>query len=758
MRPFAKTVFALAASMLTQLAWAFDPFVVRDIRLVGVQRVEPGAVFGYLPVRVGERLDDDKAAAAVRALYGTGLFNDVRLEVEGEVLVVYLEERPAIASVEISGSKDIDSEALLKGLKEIGLAESRIYDRALLERAEQEIKRQYLTRGKYAVKITSTVTPLERNRVAISMLIDEGADARITQIRIVGNKAFSEKTLLEQLSLTTPTWLSWYTKTDQYSREKLAGDLETLRSYYLNRGYLEFSIDSTQVSIDPDREGVYIAVNVTEGEQFTVTGWRFTGNTLGRDKELEALMQIKPGEVFSGERLSESTRAITDLFGIIGYAFANVNAIPEVDRAKREVFFNIAIDPGRRSYVRRINISGNARTRDEVVRREIRQYEGAWYDADRIRVSRERLNRLGYFTSVSIEPQPVPDAPDQVDLNVTIEERSTGQFLLGVGFSSTDSLVLTASVNQQNFFGTGKSLGLNINTGKTQRTLVLNSTDPYFTQDGVSRSFDAFYRRLNAIDLNLGDYVLTTSGVGLRFGLPYTEIDRITFGVAYESNDIQLGANPPSQYVDYVAAYGPNSWAVLGVLGWTRDNRDSSITPTRGSITTAAMDFTFPVGDLRYVRAGLLHQHYFPLTKDYTLALSGDIAKGWSPSGYLYPIFKNYYVGGIGSVRGFEPNSLGPTNSAGTPIGGQAKIVGSAEFLFPLPGSGNDRSIRLFGFTDVGNVFTDRIELSELRASAGVGLSWLSPLGPLKLSLGWPIRREPTDKLQKFQFQIGTGF
>jgi outer membrane protein insertion porin family len=408
--------------------------------------------------------------------------------------------------------------------------------------------------------------------------------------------------------------------------------------------------------------------------------------------------------------------------------------------------------------VRRINISGNARTRDEVVRREIRQYEGAWYDADRIRVSRERLNRLGYFTSVSIEPQPVPDAPDQVDLNVTIEERSTGQFLLGVGFSSTDSLVLTASVNQQNFFGTGKSLGLNINTGKTQRTLVLNSTDPYFTQDGVSRSFDAFYRRLNAIDLNLGDYVLTTSGVGLRFGLPYTEIDRITFGVAYESNDIQLGANPPSQYVDYVAAYGPNSWAVLGVLGWTRDNRDSSITPTRGSITTAAMDFTFPVGDLRYVRAGLLHQHYFPLTKDYTLALSGDIAKGWSPSGYLYPIFKNYYVGGIGSVRGFEPNSLGPTNSAGTPIGGQAKIVGSAEFLFPLPGSGNDRSIRLFGFTDVGNVFTDRIELSELRASAGVGLSWLSPLGPLKLSLGWPIRREPTDKLQKFQFQIGTGF
>ena len=758
MRPFAKTVFALVASMLGPLAWAFDPFLVRDIRLIGVQRVEPGTVFGYLPVKVGERLDEQRASQAVRALYATGLFNDVRLEVDGDVLVVYLEERPSIASVEISGAKDIPSEGLLKGMKELGLAESRIFDRALLERAEQEIKRQYLARGKYAAKVTSTVTPLERNRVAISMAIEEGEDARITQIRIVGNQAFPERTLLDQLSLTTPTWVSWYTKTDQYAREKLAGDLERLRSYYLNRGYLEFAIDSTQVSIDPDREGVYVTINVTEGERYTVTGHRFTGNTLGREAELDRLMAVRAGDVFNGERLSESTRAMTELFGSIGYAFANVNAIPEIDRDKRTVFFNIAVDPGRRAYVRRINVSGNARTRDEVVRRELRQFESAWYDTDKIRLSRERLMRLGYFDNVTIDTTPVPDAPDQVDLNVNVSERSTGTFLVGIGFSSTDYLILTASVNQQNFLGTGKSLGVNVNTGSTQQTIELRSTDPYFTIDGISRTFDLYSRRLNADELNLGDYRLLTQGVGLRFGIPYTEVDRLTFGLVYERNRINLGANPPNRYSDYVAAFGESSWAVLGTLGWLRDERDSPLTPTRGLYMGGNLEFTLPVGDLRYTRANFDVQWYKPLTKDYTIGLYGSVARGWALDDTLYPIFKNYYAGGIGSVRGFEPASLGPRDNDGYPLGGQSKIVGSAEFLFPLPGAGNDQQVRLFGFVDVGNVWPDRIELSELRASAGLGLNWLSPLGPLKLSVGYPLNKQPEDRTQRFQFQIGTGF
>jgi outer membrane protein insertion porin family len=758
MRPFVSAVFAVAASMLGPLAWAFDPFTVRDIRLVGVQRVEPGTVFGYLPVKVGERIDDQRAAQALRALYATGLFNDVRLEVENDVLVVYLEERPSIASVEISGAKDIPVETMLKAMRELGLAESRIFDRSLLDRAEQEIKRQYLARGKYAARVTATVTPQERNRVGIALAIDEGADARITEIRIIGNKAFSERMLLDQLSLTTPTWLSWYTKTDQYAREKLAGDLERIRSFYLNRGYLEFAVTSTQVSIDPDREGVYITVNVSEGERYTVSGFRFRGNTLGRDKELDSLMLVREGDVFNGQRLADSTRSMTELYGSIGYAFANVNAIPEVDREKRTVFFNVTVDVGRRAYVRRINISGNARSRDEVIRRELRQFESAWYDTDKIRLSRQRLTRLGYFTDVTIDTSPVPDAPDQVDLNVNVTERSTGTFLVGVGFSSTDSLILTASVNQQNFLGTGKALALNVNTGRTQQTIDLRSTDPYFTADGVSRTFEMYSRRFNADQLGLGDYRTLTQGVGLRFGLPYTEVDRVSFGVTYERNTLSLGTNAPARFEEYVAAFGESSWAVLGTLGWLRDERDSPLTPTRGLLMTSNIEFTLPVGDLRYVRANFDTQYYKPLTKDYTIGLFGSIARGLSWGDNLYPIFKNYYAGGIGSVRGFEPASLGPRDSDGFPRGGQSKLVGSVEFMFPMPGTGNEQIVRMFTFLDVGNVFPDTINLGDLRYSAGLGLNWLSPLGPLKLSLGYPINKQDGDRTQRFQFQIGTGF
>lgn len=758
MRLFAKVMVAIIASIVTQLAAAFDPFVVRDIRLVGVQRVEPGTVFGYLPVKVGERLTQERAGVSVQALYATGLFSDVRLEVEGDVLVVYLDERPAIASVAISGAKDIPTDTLLRALRDLGLTESRIYERALLDRAEQEIKRQYLARSRYAANITSTVTPLDRNRVAVTLAIDEGDTARITQIRIIGSKAFSERDLIDQMSLTVPTWMSWYTRSDQYARERLAGDLETLRSFYLNRGFLEFSIDSTQVSIAPDREAVFVTITVSEGERFTVTGHRFSGNTLGRDTELDGLFRIKAGEPFSGERLTASVRAMTDLYGQIGYAFANVNAIPEVDREKRQVAFNIAVDPGRRSYVRRINLSGNARTRDEVIRREMRQFEGAWYDSDRIRLSRERLDRLGYFTRVAIETVPLSDAPDQVDLNVNVEERATGSFLIGVGFSSTDSLVLTASINQQNFLGSGKSLGLELNTGQTQRTLGLRSVDPYFTADGISRQFDASYRRLNAAELNLGDYDLTTNTVGLRFGIPYTEVDRVLFGMVYERNALELGPDAPTRYVAYVDAYGPDAYAVLATAGWSRDARDSALIPTRGYLLSASAEVTLPVGELRYTRAQLIGQYYYPINRDYTIAFAGDIARGWSLSGQLYPIFKNYYAGGIGSVRGFDVNSLGPQDTDGLPFGGQARAVFSTEVLFPLPGSGTDRSIRMFGFFDVGNVFPENIDFGDLRASAGFGINWLSPIGPLKLSVGYPIRREAEDQLQRFQFQIGSGF
>jgi len=757
-RSFSRFVLVLLLGLSGSLAWAFDPFTVRDIRVVGIQRVDAGTVFGYLPVRIGETLTAEAASRAVRTLFATGLFNDVRLEVEGDVLVVAVDERPAIASVDISGAKALPTDALLKGLSEMGLAQARIFDRALLERAEQEIRRQYLGRGLYAARVTPTVTPLERNRVALSFDIQEGDTARINEIRIVGSRAFSEETLLKEMSLSTPNWLSWYSKADQYSREKLAADLESLRSFYLDRGFLEMSIDSTQVAIDADRERVTISINLTEGERYTVTSIKLAGSTLGRDAELLNLLQLKVGEVYSGRKLTESTKAMVDLFGGLGYAFANVNPVPETDRDKRTVAFSLSIDPGRRVYVRRINISGNTRTRDEVIRRELRQFESAWYDADRIRLSRERLGRLGYLDNVTVDTIPVPDAPDQVDLNFNVSERPSGSFMVGVGVSSVDKLVFTANINQQNFLGTGSTLGLGLNTGKTQRTIELRNVDPYFTADGVSRSIDIIYRTLNAQQLGLGDYQLKTLSAALRFGVPYTEVDRISFGGVVEQNALSLGPAAPVRFVDYVNTFGASTQALLATLGWSRDGRDSPLTPTKGLYVGVNLEATLPVLDLRFARTDVASQWYLPITRDYTLGLSAQLSKGWAFGGKEYPLFKRYYAGGIGSVRGFETSSLGPRDANAFPTGGTGRFVASAEFLFPIPGLGKDQTARLFTFVDVGNVFEDRPDFSELRASTGFGLNWYSPIGPLRLSLGFPVRKEATDRTQRFQFQIGTGF
>ena len=741
-------------------AFAFDPFVVKDIRVEGLQRTEAGSVFSYLPIRVGDRVTDANAADAIKALFATGFFKDVRLAVDGDVLIVSVEERPAIASVDVSGSKEFEADALKKALRDTGLAEARVFDRALLDRAEQEIRRQYLSRSKYSVKITSTVTPLERNRVGIAMAIEEGNDARIAQIRIIGNQAFDEATLLDQLKLTTPTWLSWYTKTDQYSREKLAGDLETLRSFYLNRGYLEFGIESTQVSIDPDREGVYVTLTVKEGERFTVKDIRLGGNPLGREDQFKARFKLKPGETFSGEQLTETTKSITDDLGAIGYAFANVSPVPEIDRENREVSFTLNVDPGRRAYVRRIHVAGNQRTRDEVVRREIRQFEGAWFDADRIKLSRDRIERLGYFQGVTINTEPIPGVPDQVDLRVNVIERATGNFTFGVGFSSTEKFLVSAQVNEPNFLGTGNTMAVEVNTGETQRSAAISFIQPYFTPNGVSRSVDLYSRTFNAKNSGLGDYRLRSSGIGLRFGIPYTELDRLNLGIVYEQNQILPGSTIlPQRYVDHIAEYGEKSGALLGVIGWVRDSRDSALSPTRGRLQRLNLETTFPSQEISYAKLTYVHQWYIPVTKDYTLALNADLGYGDSLTDRPYPVFKNFYAGGINSVRGFSPNSLGPKDrNDNLPVGGRASFSVSAEFLFPLPGTGNDKTIRTFFFLDAGNVYERTVDFGDLRYSAGIGINWLSPIGPLKLSLGYPLKTRLGDDTQRVQFQIGTGF
>lgn len=763
---------SLVVSLLfaAQHAAAVEPFKVRDIRVEGIQRTEAGTVFGYLPVRVGDTFNDEKGVQAIKSLFATGFFKDVKLEVEGDVLVVIVEERPAIASIEFSGTKEFDKEALKKALKEIGVAEARIFDKSAIERAEQELKRQYLSRGLYSAEVSTTITPLERNRVAVSFSVVEGVAAKIRQINIVGNKAYKESDLLDLLNLRTPGWLTWYTKADQYSKQKLAGDLESLKSYYLNRGYLEFQIESTQVSITPDKKDIFLTINIREGERYTVKDIRMEGETFGKKDELLKLVLLKSGDIFSSEKLTESTKQINDRLGNYGYAFANANAQPEVDREKKEVTFTIFVDPGRRAYVRKINIAGNTRTRDEVIRREFRQMESAWYDADKIKMSRDRVDRLGYFKQVNIETPEVPGTSDQVDVNIGVEEKPTGNILLGAGFSSSEKIVLSASVQQDNVFGSGKTVGVAVNTSRTSRTISVSQTDPYFTPDGVSRSYDLYSRRFQPYSTSVsGDYRITSNGGNIRFGVPFTELDTVFFGFGFENTNLETYANDgihvnsPLRYVDYVNRFGKTSTAFPATVGWARDSRDSAIAPSRGRVQRANFVLALPFGDVKYGTISYQDQYFYPLSRKFTLAFNGDVSMGHGYSGQTLPVFKNYYAGGIGSVRGYQSASLGPRDTLTTGsqyIGGATRVIGNIEFLFPFPGSGNDRTLRMFTFLDAGNVFEEgrKIEFNKLKYSGGIGLSWISPVGPLKLSFAKPIRPDPTDLLQKFQFQLGAGF
>nr|WP_124082020.1 outer membrane protein assembly factor BamA [Pigmentiphaga humi] len=745
---------------ITPLAYAFDPFIVKDIRVEGIQRTEAGTVFGYLPVKVGERFTEEQATQAVRALYGTGFFRDVRIEVENDVVVVIVDERPAIASISFNGMREFESANVLKSLAEVGFAEARIFDRALLERAEQELKRQYLARGKYSVEIVPTVTPLERNRVGITFDVFEGDVAHIAGIKIIGAKAIRESELLDQLQLTTPGWLTWYTKADQYSRQKLQGDIETLRSYYMNRGYLEFNVDSPQVTISPDRKEIFITLSITEGEKYSVSDVKLAGDLLGLDEDLNKLIAVKAGETFSAEKVNSSSKAITDHLGKLGYAFANVNATPQVDREKKTASITFFVDPNRRVYVRRVNIGGNTRTRDVVIRREMRQLESAWYDAGKIQLSRDRIDRLGYFQNLTLETPPVPGTPDQVDVNVTVQEKPTGMINLGAGFSSTDKVVLTAGISQDNIFGSGTTAGIEINTGKTYRTIAISQTNPYFTQDGISRSTSVYYRTLRPLSINTGDYRIKTMGAGMTFGVPFTETQRVFFGATLEANDIELYDSSPQRYIDYVNTFGGRSNAVIFSVGWSNDKRDSALAPTRGTYQRAAAESSL-FGDLRYYKGSYQHQYFWPITRSLTLALNGQVDYGKGFGGRPYPLLKNVYAGGIGSVRGYAGGGLGPRDSKnGDSLGGAKRVIANAELLLPFPGTQQDRTLRWFLFTDAGNVYADdeNINLGQLRYSAGIGLSWQSPIGPLKISFGKALNAKSNDRTQSFQFQIGTGF
>ena len=749
---------ALATALQASSAWAVEPFVLKDIRVEGLQRSDAGTVFASLPFRIGDTYSDDKGAAALRALFATGLYKDVRIDIDGGAVVVIVEERPVIANIDFVGLKEFDKDPLTKALKDFGISEGQPFDKALADRAEQELKRQYLTRSLYGAEIVTTVTPQERNRVNISFSITEGSASKISEIRITGNKIFSERTLKGLFDLNDGGWLNFYTKADRYSRAKLDADLENLRAYYLNRGHLEFNIDSTQVAISPDKQDISISINVKEGQPFTVAAVKLEGDFLGKEDDFKTLVVIKPGEPYRAEAVSQTTRAMIERFGSFGFAFAKVEARPDVDRATGTVTITIVAEPSRRVYVRRINVAGNSRTRDEVVRREFRQFESSWYDGRKIKLSRDRADRLGFFSEVTVDTNEVAGTPDQVDLIITVKEKATGNLQLGAGFSSADKLSLSGSIKQENIFGSGNYLGLELNTSKYSRTLVVSTVDPYFTVDGVSRAIDVFYRTQRPLNSQGEQYELVTPGASIRFGVPFSEYDTVYFGLGFERTEIR-GDNLPLNYRNYRTEFGSTTNAVPLSIGWARDSRDSALVPNSGRLTSLNMDWGL-IGDTRYLRTNAKFQQYIPLSRQFTFGFNAELGWGKGLGGHPYPIFKNFYGGGLGTVRGFDQNSLGPVDVTGAYIGGNRRFNLNSELYLPVPGTGNDRTLRLFTYADLGNVWgeNDPVTVSSLRASAGAGLTWVSPVGPLKLSYGAPIRKQPTDRIQRLQFQIGTAF
>ncbi|MDP5240517.1 outer membrane protein assembly factor BamA [Uliginosibacterium sp. 31-16] len=766
-------------ALLSPLAFAYSPFVVKDIRVEGIQRTEAGTVFNYLPIRIGDSVGEDQVAKAVKALYATGFYRDVRIDVDKDVLVVIVDERPAIAQVDFSGNKTFDSKDLLKGLKEIGVVESRTFDRSQLDKAEQEIKRLYLTRSYYGVSVKTTVSPLERNRVAINFEIIEGDVAKIKSIRVIGAKAFRESRLLDLMTLEESGGVFNWFRHDKYSKQELQADVEELKSWYLDRGYLNFAIESTQVSITPDKKDVYISIAINEGEQYKISSVKMAGELLLPEAELRKLVTLKSGEIYSRSRVNETTRIISDRLGNDGYAFANVNAAPELDEEKREVALTLFVDPGRRAYVNRINVVGNNRSRDEVIRREMLQMESAWFDRQKVDRSKVRVDRTGFFEDVSIDTVPVTGAADQVDLNVSVKERATGSLSLGVGYSASEKLGLMGSIAQNNLFGSGNALSLSVNTGKVNRAATISFENPYWTEDGVSRGFDVYSRRTDTRSLAVAGYKSDSLGTGIRFGVPIALDDRVFLGLSVDQTKIETYSDSPQLYKDFIKEFGCKSAddctktsvttaTLLSTLGWMSDKRNSATYPTSGTYQRFNFELAIPPADMRYGRLSYQWQRYIPLTSTYTLMFNSDFGFAEGYGGKPVPFYKNYYAGGIGTIRGYKDNSIGPKSesfysdgsTSSVALGGTRRATGGLEFLFPMPGvKEKDRSLRLSAFLDAGILWDDKYSsftVSDIRYSTGFGMSWLSPIGPLKFSLGFPLRKQTGDEVQRFQFLIGS--
>ncbi|SDY00973.1 outer membrane protein insertion porin family [Allochromatium warmingii] len=745
-----------------------EVFQVSDIRVEGLRRIAPGTVFNYLPIQVGDTVADEATGGLIRALYQTGFFDDVQIKRDGSVLVIAVRERPAIAEIKISGNRDIETKALESALADIGLKEGRVFNRSVLDRIEQELEQQYFARGKYGVLVQSVVSPLERNRVAINIEVIEGLTARIKQINLIGNQDFTTDELRELFELGPTQWNSFYSKNDQYSKQKLAGDLETLRSFYLDRGYIKFDIKSTQVSISPDKKDIYVTVTIDEGEPFKISDIKLAGAPSVPAEQIFPLIHLKRGELFSRKLTTESAERISNLLGDEGYAFANVNTIPEINEDKHEVAVTFFVDAGKRVYVRRVEMNGNTRTRDEVLRREMRQLETAWFSSDLVRKSRERLQRLGYFEDVTIETPAVPGSADQVDVDVTVKEKPAGNLAAGIGFSQSDGILFNASITQNNFLGSGKRVAAAFNNSSSTTLYQFGYTNPYYTVDGISRGFNLSYRETDYDELVGADYSTNVGLASMNFGLPMTDTSRAGLGLSYQYTEFTAGESDISKR--FIENNGTTFDDFLLTANYTSDTRDKALFPTRGALRTIQAELALPGSDLEYYKLSYNEQLYIPLTSRFIFSLSANLGYG---DGYgdtqNLPFFENFYAGGPHSVRGWRANSLGPRDvSNDDPIGGNLKLAGSIELFAPAPVGGEfEKTLRLGAFFDFGSVWSsddvtgldlDGVDFADLRYSTGLSLTWLSPVGALSLSFAVPLNEEEGDDTQVFQFGFGQTF
>ncbi|MBK1692317.1 outer membrane protein assembly factor BamA [Ectothiorhodospira mobilis] len=739
-------------------------FIIGDIRVEGLERITPGTVYSYLPLEVGDAFDPGRSPQVIQTLYETGFFSDVRLSRRDDTLVVRVEERPAINEIRISGNRDIKTEQLEEALRQVGLDRGRVFNRGVLERLENELLQQYFARGKYNVQVDVQVEPLERNRVDVIIDIAEGQVARIRDIRVVGNETYSDETILDRFESGNAPWYNPFSRRDQYSKQRLSGDLERLRSLYLDSGFLNFNLDSTQVTLTPDFKDLYVTINVQEGEQYRIRGVKLAGELIVDADELRELLQVEAGDIFSRRRVTESAEALTRRLGDEGYAFANVNPIPEVDEDNGEVDLTFFVDPGQRVYVRRIHFHGNERTRDEVLRREMRQMEAGWYDASRVERSRVRLQRLPYIQDVNVETRRVPGSANQVDLDVTVEERLSGNFMIGAGYSQSDGVLLNLSLSEDNFLGSGNRVSVTLNNSQVNTVYSLSYMNPYYTLDGISRGFNLYYRETDAYEADISRYSSDRFGADVTYGIPLTEYDtfRITPGI--EGVDVITSDYTPDEIFDYLDREGNDYQLYTLGASLSHDTRNRTVFAEKGNLQRLGLDLSLPGSDLEYYKLSYRNQHYLPLRERLVLRLSGEVAYGdaYGDTSDL-PFFEKYFAGGYRSVRGFEDYTLGAPgtrDSEGDPYGGNFRLLGGAELIFPPPFMQEADNMRMSVFLDAGQVYPtyEDFEAGEIRFSTGVGWTWLSPVGALTFSLAEALNDKPDDELQTFQFNIGASF